>query len=104
MIPARVTLPALIAEWARVVDGHATDVPTANDTWCDDLLVRHAIAERLRERSTTAETRDLLAELDAEFREATEERESCVLGDDQAVANGWTRRREWYFWRARRRS
>lgn len=102
MTHARVTLPALIAEWARVVDGRLAAKPTADDTWRDDLLVRHAIAERLRERSTTAETRDLLAELDAEFREATEERESCELGDDEAVARGWTRRREWYFWRARR--
>ena len=121
------TLPALVAQWARAVDecarasarsaaraaSHASDPGTSAerglsaDQRADDLrlevAVRHAIAERLRARSTTAETREMLGELDDEFRSATQESESCLFGDAMATANGWTPRREWYFWRRPRR-
>jgi hypothetical protein len=117
----RVNLPALVAQWARFVDalerqagaqalvGDAptADVPTADAPTAEvrlaeflaEVAVRHEIAQRLRARSTTAETRDLLADLDAVFREATTASEHCVHGTEVATINGWTSSREWYYWR-----
>ncbi len=94
----RQTLPGLIAQWARIADyierretdGH--DVPA-------DVAVRHEIATRLRTRPTSAETREMLAELDAQFVAGTVESVSCIAGTEQAVAAGWTPTREWYYWR-----
>lgn len=126
MTLARVNLPALVAQWARFVDGlersPGTPAPTADSSMADssmadssiedspvadvrladfltDLAVRHEIAQRLRARSTTAETRDLLADLDAAFRESTTASARCVHGEDVATVNGWTSSREWYYWR-----
>lgn len=106
MTLARVNLPALVAQWARFVDDleRQPDVPApmAESRLADfltDVAVRHEIAQRLRARSTTAETRDLLADLDAAFRQATTASTHCVHGEDVASENGWTSTREWYYWR-----
>jgi hypothetical protein len=111
MTLTRVNLPALVAQWARFVDGlerlPGVPAPLADtllgDTPLADYLaevaVRHEIAQRLRARSTTAETRDLLADLDAAFRQATKASERCVHGEDIATVNGWVSTREWYYWR-----
>lgn len=104
----RISLPALVALWARIVADmeHRASVPVllpSTDalahTFNAELLVRHEIAQRIRSRPTTAETREMLVELDQFFRDATEDASVCVLGDAEATANGWTRAREWYFWR-----
>jgi len=97
-----VNLPALVALWARQVDDLARE-PDRIDPMGIDMLervaVRHEIAKRLRVRPSASETRDLLAEFDDAFRAVTAQSVVCVYGDDRAVAEGWTRQREWYFWR-----
>jgi len=86
----RLTLPVLLSSWARVVDLVSRgDLPA--DEYAADLRIRHEIAQRVRSRPVTAETRELLAELDEWFREATEAVEQPVEGGDP--------RREWYFYR-----
>ncbi len=99
----RVNLPALVALWARQVDELARALgdrmdPSGNDI-LERVVVRHEIAKRLRARPASAETRDLLAEFDDAFRAVTAESPACAFGDDRAAAEGWTRQREWYFWR-----
>lgn len=102
---SRVNLPALVAHWARFVDALERQPSTADEAegWPNEFLadvaVRHEIAQRLRARSTTAETRDLLADLDAAFRQATHPADGCVHGAAVATVNGWTPTREWYYWR-----
>lgn len=96
---SRSTLPGLLAQWARVVDHIARHAVNDQD-YAADLDVRHEISVRLRARPTSAETREMLAELDAHFVAATEERATCVHGDARAAAEGWTSAREWYYWRA----
>lgn len=96
---ARLTLPALVAQWARIVDYVEREVVAPHD-YLLDLMVRHEISQRLRAKPTTLETREMLAEIDALFRAATVERPSCLHGDDRAAAEQWTSGREWYFWRA----
>jgi hypothetical protein len=104
----RISLPALVALWARIVADMehralaptpAPDTDALAHTFDAELKVRHEIAQRIRSRPTTAETREMLAELDQFFRDATEDTSACVLGDAAAADNGWTRAREWYFWR-----
>lgn len=95
---ARLTLPGLVAQWARIVDyleRHA--VPTAE--FLADVEVRHEIAQRLRAKPTTLETREMLAEIDEHFRRITTEQAGCLHGEARAVAAQWTPGREWYFWR-----
>ncbi|MCA2985042.1 MAG: hypothetical protein ACK6DR_07050 [Gemmatimonas sp.] len=94
----RLTLPALVAQWARIVDYVARHEVATHDL-AADLQVRHEIAQRLRAKPTTLETREMLAELDEHFREATIESADCVLGADRAAASGWSAGREWYLWR-----
>ena len=94
----RVNLPALVALWARGVDDA---VRTEGTGLSRELLsVRHEIAQRLRVRPASAETRDLLKEFDDAFRALTTASAACIHGSDRAAAEGWTAAREWYFWRA----
>lgn len=104
----RISLPALIALWARIVadmerraqsSGISASTDALAHTFDAELKVRHEISKRIRSRPTTAETREMLAELDQFFRDATEDSSACVLGDAEAEAYAWTRTREWYFWR-----
>ncbi|WP_310571631.1 hypothetical protein [Gemmatimonas sp.] len=98
----RVNLPALVALWARGVDDAAR---TGSADLPDDLLrVRHEIAQRLRVRPASAETRDLLTEFDEAFRTLTQATAHCKYGDERAAAEGWTATREWYFWRTTARA
>lgn len=99
---ARTTLPILLAEWARIVDRLEHHAQEPAHVFTDDVLVRHAIALQIREKPTTAELREMLTELDAHFRAFTSESTQCVLGADDAEREGWSRSREWYFWRAPR--
>jgi hypothetical protein len=101
MTLARVNLPALVAQWARFVDDleRQPGAYAALPDFLADVAVRHEIAQRLRARSTTAETRDLLADVDAAFRRVTQAADRCVHGDDVAAVNGWSSTREWYYWR-----
>ena len=93
----RVNLPALVALWARGVD--ALLRTGAMDDLAELLAVRHEIAQRLRVRPASAETRDLLKEFDDAFRALTTASTACIHGSDRAAAEGWTAAREWYFWR-----
>ena len=98
MTSSRNTLPALIAHWARVVD-YVDRAAMAPDEYRADLAVRDEIAGRMRKQSFTPETREMLADLDAQFRAATVATEECIHGADVAAREGWTPAREWYFWR-----
>lgn len=112
MTLARLSVPALLAQWARIVDdversagitpGARRDDPTHDAR--ADADVRHELALRLRARPSTGETREMLAELDGSYRAATDDAPACIHGDDRAQAEGWTREREWYYWRVERRA
>jgi hypothetical protein len=94
----RLPLPALLAQWARTADRvERGDVPPAE--FPEDVAVRHEIAQRLRNRPTTMETREMLAEVDETFRQGTVAVEACSVGAERAAAEGWTSAREWYLWR-----
>ena len=93
----RVNLPALVALWARGVDEAARGESTSLAG--DVLAVRHEIARRLRVRPASTETRDLLMEFDDAFRAITTVSAECIYGHERAATEGWTARREWYFWR-----
>ncbi len=100
---ARVNVPALVALWARQVDELARAL--AGGDWAGDdiaerVAVRHELAMRLRTRPASAETRDLLREFDDAFRAVTTDSPTCACGDARAAAEGWTKQREWYFWRS----
>jgi hypothetical protein len=112
MTLARLSVPALLAQWARIVDdversagiapGARRDDP-AHDARAD-ADVRHELAQRLRARPSTGETREMLAELDASYRAATDAVAVCIYGSARAAAEGWTPDREWYYWRTDRRA
>jgi hypothetical protein len=95
---SRSTLPALIAHWARIVD-YVDRQALPADEFRADIAVRHEIATRMRKQSFTPETREMLADLDAQFRAATMSSEECIHGAEVAAREGWTPTREWYFWR-----
>ncbi|MCC6245355.1 MAG: hypothetical protein IT353_21115 [Gemmatimonadaceae bacterium] len=101
---SRANLPALVALWARVVADleHRLALNTAPPSLVGEVDARHEIAERVRSKPTTAETRELLAELDQLYREMTEEVAVCIYGADVAAERGWTPQRQWYYWRALR--
>jgi hypothetical protein len=95
---ARLTLPVLVAQWARIVD-YVERHEVAADDFVTDVEVRHEIALRLRAKPTTRETREMLVELDEQFRNATVPSDACLHGNERAAAEGWSPTREWYFWR-----
>ena len=98
MTSSRNTLPALIAHWARIVDYVDRQAITVEE-FRADVEVRHQIAGRMRRQSFTPETREMLADLDSQFRAATVETGECIHGADVAAREAWTPVREWYFWR-----
>jgi hypothetical protein len=95
---SRLTLPALVAQWARIVD-YVERHDVAEHDFAVDVNVRHEISQRLRAKPTTLETREMLAEIDEHFRQATVESASCIHGEARAAAEQWSAGREWYFWR-----
>ncbi|GAB1342035.1 hypothetical protein [Gemmatimonas sp.] len=96
---ARLTLPALVAQWARIVD-YVERHPVSAEEFSADVAVRHEISQRLRAKPTTLETREMLAEIDEHYRRITEESAECLHGAARAAAEQWTPGKEWYFWRA----
>lgn len=94
----RSPLPALIAHWARIVDFVDREAVSPDD-FRADIGVRHEIARRMRMQSFSPETREMLAELDAQFRAATVSTPECIYGADVAARESWTPTREWYYWR-----
>ena len=91
-------LPVMLAQWARMVDAlerGAVELYPLEEA----VLHRHQLALALRGRATTAETREMLAELDDAFRAVTAPAPTCVVGEERATAEGWTPTREWYCWR-----
>lgn len=100
----RANLPALVAMWARAVADleHRVASGTAQSSLAGEVDARHEIAERVRSKPTTAETREMLAELDQLFRDMTDEIPECIYGSDVATSRGWTSQRQWYFWRTLR--
>lgn len=95
---ARLTLPALVAQWARIVDYVERHEVSPAD-FAVDVNVRHEISQRLRAKPTTLETREMLAEIDEHFRRITTESETCLHGEARAASEQWSAGREWYFWR-----
>lgn len=95
---ARLTLPALVAQWARLVDYLERHTVPATE-FAADVDVRHEIAQRLRAKPTTLETREMLGEIDEHFRRITVEQAECLHGEARAAAAQWTPGREWYYWR-----
>ncbi|WP_353267385.1 hypothetical protein [Gemmatimonas sp.] len=96
---SRLTVPVLVAQWARIVD-YVERHEVASHDFRTDVNVRHEISLRLRAKPTTGETREMLAELDGHFRAATVEVPECIHDMERAMAEQWTPTREWYFWRA----
>lgn len=96
---ARLTLPALVAQWARIVD-YVERHPVSAADFSADVAVRHEISLRLRAKPTTLETREMLAEIDEHFRRVTVECAECLHGAACAAAEQWMPGKEWYFWRA----
>jgi hypothetical protein len=107
---AKLTIPALIAHWARIVDDVERSAGIAAGERRDDPLhdfradadVRHELATRIRVRPMTSEMREMLAELDGHYRAATDESVRCIHGEDRAVRHEWSSAREWYYWRVPR--
>jgi hypothetical protein len=95
---ARLTLPVLVAQWSRIVD-YVERHQVGEHDFRTDVDVRHEIGLRLRAKPTTRETREMLAELDEQFRGATVASEVCLHGAERATAEGWSPAREWYYWR-----
>lgn len=112
MTLTKLTIPALLAQWARIVDDVERSAGITGGTRRDDPAhdpladadVRHELATRIRERPLTSETREMLLELDGLYRSATDAVEQCIRGDALAAAQGWTPTREWYYWRSVRNS
>ena len=110
MTLTRLTIPALIAQWARIVDdversaGIAAGERRADPLHDvrDDADIRHELATRIKVRPMTSEMREMLAELDGHYRAATDEVAECIRGAAAAAAHGWTPLREWYYWRSPR--
>ncbi|AMW04472.1 hypothetical protein [Gemmatimonas phototrophica] len=95
---ARLTLPILVAQWSRIVD-YVERHQVAEHDFRTDVDVRHEIALRLRAKPTTRETREMLVDLDEQFRGATVASEVCLHGAERATEEGWSPVREWYYWR-----
>lgn len=94
----RMTLPVLLAQWARTVD-FLERQPVSAAEFASEVLLRHEIAKRLQTQPVTRETRDLLAEIDEHFRGITEAHTVCTLDPATTEITGWTPVREWYAWR-----
>lgn len=110
MTLAKLTIPALLAQWARIVDdvertAGITDGSRRDDPHHDPLAdadVRHELATRIKVRPLTTETREMLLELDGLYREATDPVDTCIRGAELAAQHGWSPQREWYYWRVPR--
>jgi hypothetical protein len=84
----------LIERWERIA---AHPVALGHDDWLNDLDVRQLLHDlRRRER---APYRARLQASDAAFKAFTRPVRTCLWGEANAERNGWTRRRNWWYYR-----
>ncbi len=84
----------LIERWERIA---ANPVALGSDDWLNDLDVRQLLHDL--ERRARAPYRDRLRAADARFRAATLPVRACLWGEANAERHGWTRRRNWWYYR-----
>ncbi len=79
------TAAELITRWERIA---AHPAALGDDAWLNDL-----------DRSARAPYRERLRAADASFKAATRPVRTCLWGEANAQRHGWTRRRNWWYYR-----
>ncbi len=86
---------ARLAQWARTVVDVERGYPLTFDDYLNDLDLRRS----LDEVPLSASQQAVLERLDLRFRQASFPAGRCLWGEDNAMAEGWTPKAQWYYWR-----
>jgi hypothetical protein len=89
-----VTAGELIGRWERIA---AQPVALNDDDWLNDVDVRQLLHDL--SRTERAPYRERLRTADAAFKAATLPVRTCLWGEANARRHGWTRRRNWWYYR-----
>ncbi len=84
----------LIERWERIA---AEPVALEEYGWLNDLDVRQLLHDL--DRAARAPYRDRLRAADATFKAGTLPVRTCLWGEANARRHGWTRRRNWWYYR-----
>jgi hypothetical protein len=103
------TLEMLVAQWGDIVSNVERGYTLTFDDYLNDVDLRNSIAQRARDDTgtsdeptsvqTMASLLRLLDAIDARFIASTREVRTCVWGEANARDEGWTREREWWYYR-----
>ncbi len=88
------TAAQLIERWERTA---ARPEPLGHDDWLNDLDVRQLIHDL--DRPARGPYRERLRLADVRFRAGTRPVRECLWGPANAAKHGWTRRRNWWYYR-----
>jgi hypothetical protein len=88
-------MEALLVAWGRAVDDVERGYPLTFDDYLNDLDGRRALASA----PLDAGQRHRLDAFDARFVTHTRRVEQCVWGEENALAEGWDRSRQWWYYR-----
>lgn len=106
-------LTELIGQWTKIAAHMERGYTATFDDYLNDLDLRRLIDERVRELNAGAAERasqqlpqrlpqhlaEALSAADAVFMNATEPSAENVWGEENALAEGWTPEREWFYYR-----
>ena len=88
------TAAELVARWERTA---RDPVALGDDDWLNDLVVRELLHGL--DPAELVPYRERLRLADDRFRRATVAVPDCLWGAANAAQHGWTRRRNWWYWR-----
>jgi hypothetical protein len=96
----------LIDQWVAFADGLAQGYTFDLDNWLNDVDIRQLIreAEPMFGPDELADYAVRLEEADRVFRQATRDLDKCVWGKKAARREKWTAAKNWWYFRAPRRS
>ncbi len=81
--------------WESAVKQIEEGGPIENDEYLDLVDRRELLYEAISHHPHP----EALADVDARFKASTQEVEECVWGTQNAVENGWTAHKHWWYFR-----
>lgn len=93
-------LDYLVARWSR----RASDLASRTEAWTweewlNDLDTREILQDLLDHVPTSRVALPKIEDADARFLGAATETAECQWGAENATRHGWTREKNWWYWR-----
>ena len=93
-------LDYLVSSWETTASRtEVGDERWVSEEWLNDLDTREILQDLLDHVPESRTALDAVQRADESFAASTTPTEECQWGDDNAAREGWTRDKNWWYWR-----